>query len=129
MDNNYTKIRKRLFLKQLPFDTELADIVKGFDSHNFLKNPASQNIYLYLTSFVKAISEYHFSKKLVDLEILDWGCGKGHVNYLLTKLGANLKSCDIKSKSSDSSFGQKTPIIEKKGIFVIPLKGYVPLNG
>ena len=52
---------------------------------------------------------------------MDWGCGKGHVAYLLNKLGARSICCDIQSDSSDSRFGQETPILDKNSIFVEPL--------
>lgn len=121
VNKKYSDIRKYAFSQSIPVDTELIKTVHGYDSHNFLTNPAGQNIYLYLTSFVKLLSEYHFSQRIEDLKILDWGCGKGHVSYFLSKLGAKPISCDLKSDCSDSSFGQLTPIIDNNSIFVIPL--------
>lgn len=56
------------------------------------------------------------------MRILDWGCGKGHVTWLMQKLGANPISCDVRAEEGDSSFGQETPIIDETGILIDPLE-------
>ncbi len=117
----YQRLRKQIFSKSIPLDIELTKTVEKHDGHEFLINPASQNVYLYLTQFVKTFSEPYFSKKINDLQILDWGCGKGHASYFLSKLGAKPISCDVKSNSADSTFNQETPIIRKNNISVEPL--------
>ena len=60
----------------IPLDMKLIETVDGFNSHKFLRNPASQNIYLYLTSFVKMLSEHHFLKQISDLEYWTGDAGK-----------------------------------------------------
>lgn len=121
MSDKYSKVRKQVFSTPVDLDPKLIEFVDGTDSHNFLKNPAGQNVYLYLTLFIKRLSEYYFSKKIHELKILDWGCGKGQVTYLLRRLGATPISCDVQSGMSDSSFAQERPILDKVGIVVEPL--------
>lgn len=53
--------------------------------------------------------------------ILEWGCGKGHISYLMREMGAEITSCDVHG-ADDSSFGQDTPIIKKASIDVVPLE-------
>jgi len=119
--DRYIEIRKTVFSQAIALDPELTESVQGYDSHNFLINPAGQNIYLYLTLFVKMLVEYHFGQSISELKILDWGCGKGHVSYLLQQLTAQPISCDRLSPDADSSFGQQTPIIDKNQIAVVEL--------
>ncbi|MEM9009458.1 MAG: class I SAM-dependent methyltransferase [Cyanobacteria bacterium P01_F01_bin.86] len=121
MDNRYSEIRKQVFSTPISLDLQLIEIIEDFDSHKFLKNPAGQNIHLYLTLFVKTLAEQYFLKPIQDLAILDWGCGKGHVTYLLNKLGGKPTSCDIDADATDSSFGQETPILDKTDISVVRL--------
>lgn len=93
-------------------------MVQGVDTHRFLINPASHQIFLYLTEFIKAFSEHHWGRSITELRILDWGCGKGQISYLLHKQGAILTSCDRVSGEEDSSFHQLTPILDQTGIWV-----------
>src|ERR1022692_4090848 len=77
----------------------------------------------WMTRFVKALAERHFSRPFCDLSILDWGCGKGHVSKLIRDLGPkHLDSCDLLSDSGDSTFGQEAPIIKRFSIPVMPLQ-------
>lgn len=115
------QIRRNAFSRNIPYDHKLSRFVDGVSSHRFLSNPASQNTYLYQVEFVKDLSESKFNKPLSGLSILDWGCGKGHVSYLLRQMGANLTSCDYFAETAgddDSTFGQEVPIIKATGIKV-----------
>jgi SAM-dependent methyltransferase len=114
----YRLLRKRVFSESLELDLELIDVVKKYPSHNFLINPAGQNLYLYLTKYLTLLSELHFKKSISDLRFLDWGTGKGHVTYLLKKLGVHPISCDVKKSQADSSFYQETPILDRYKIGV-----------
>lgn len=116
MKNNHS------FKNDIPYDNDLANLLKDFPSHSFLNNPTGQNVYNYLIYYLLDFSEQYFKKSRKDLKILDWGCGKGHVSYLLKKANASVMSCDVLIDSSDSSFGQQIPIIEKSGISVDPLE-------
>ncbi len=114
-------LRRSYFQKPQPLNEHILDLTLNTQSHAFLRNAACQNIYLYLTSYVKAFSEYWFKKSLSELKILDWGCGKGHISYLMREMGAEITACDVHG-ADDSSFGQNTPIIEKASINVVPLE-------
>lgn len=115
------KLRKISFSKKIDLNNKLIELVSKHTDHDFLSNPTSQNNYLYLIEYLKEFSKKWFNKPFEELKILDWGCGKGHISFLLKEMGANVTSCDINDLSDDSAFGQKTPIINKTEIYVIPL--------
>jgi hypothetical protein len=86
------KIRLEFFKKYFPYDNELAKIVditqsprfkKTVQSHDFLKKPMWQNMYIYLVEYVLAFSRQWFASN--NFSVLDWGCGKCQVSYLLKK--------------------------------------------
>ena len=118
---NFIALRRSHFQKPQSLNQQITDITLHVDSHAFLRNPASQNVYLYLTNYVRAFSEYWFRASLSKLKVLDWGCGKGHISYLIKEMGAHITACDVRGVD-DSSFGQNTPIIEKASINVLPLE-------
>jgi SAM-dependent methyltransferase len=120
-------LRRRSFVTRVSLDDRLVELAEKTPSHFFLANPASQNSYLYLLNYLKALSEAQFQKKSCCLRILDWGCGKGHCTYLLRNLGFKVESCDVERTSDDSAFGQETPIIAAENIEVIPLRDTVKL--
>jgi SAM-dependent methyltransferase len=114
-------IRQESFSKAIPYDQELATMVAGSPSHTFLVNAASQNTYLYQVEFIRSLCESHFRRSLPELALLDWGCGKGHVSFLLKRLGAQVTSCDYcsaETQDEDSAFGQDVPIIRDAAIAV-----------
>ncbi|MEM6752633.1 MAG: class I SAM-dependent methyltransferase [Cyanobacteria bacterium P01_C01_bin.38] len=117
----FVALRRSHFQIPQPLNKQIADLTLNLQTHAFLRNAACQNIYLYLTSYVKAFSEYWFKKSLSELKILDWGCGKGHISYLMREMGAEITACDVHG-ADDSSFGQNTPIIEKASINVLSLE-------
>lgn len=124
------ELRLEYFSKYFPYDDELARIVdikqkdeskKKEENHDFLKKPMWQNMHIYLVEYVLAFSKKWFNKN--NFTILDWGCGKCQVSYLLKKRNADVLSCDIETaKHVDSAFGQYTPIAEFAKINVVPLK-------
>ena len=100
-------------------DQYLVSISKKYTDHHFL-GAATQGVYLRQVRFLKALCEANqFLPQ--NLNILDWGTGKGHITYLLNKEGFRVTSCDLNKNVSDSTFGQETPIIDENGIFVEPL--------
>ena len=62
---------------------------------HFLGNPGGQLPYQYLAQYIRALSQSWFEKPVGDLKILDWGCGKGQVSYLLRQCGAQVVSADV----------------------------------
>ena len=123
MSHSVRALRARVFSSDWPLDPEITATAAKLPSHNFLKNPSGQYLYVYLTRFVKTFSEHHFERSFSSLSILDWGCGKGHVSKLLMDLKPKrLDSCDILSDSDDSAFGQETPILSAFNIQVKSLE-------
>jgi len=123
MDHSVYSLRTEIFSKHWPLDQQITAVAASLPSHSFLQNPAGQYPYVYLTRFVKALSEQRMQRSFNELAVLDWGCGKGHVSKLLRDLGPkHVESCDIMSHKDDSAFGQDTPIIKHFSIKVRPLE-------
>lgn len=114
-------IRRTAFRTRFELDTELTSVVAAEPSHRFLANPTCQITYLYLVHYVLRLAEFHFGRGSDRIRFLDWGCGKGHVSYLLRKAGARVESCDIAEAKDDSTFGQATPLIRRFDLPVTPL--------
>jgi SAM-dependent methyltransferase len=115
------KLRRKILRQRYSLDEYLLNISEDYPSHFFLSNPAGQNVFLYLTRLVKEFCEDYFEKDFGSIKVMDWGCGKGHVTYLLRQLGGNIDCCDVVDGFNDSSYGQEIPIINKNKIEVLPL--------
>ena len=119
---NLRRIRQAIFQKKIEHDKQLDELVKNYPSHSFLANPPSQYIYQYLVEYTLQCASIFLSKPFEELKFLDWGCGKGHITYMLQKKGIEVISCDVLDENDiDSAFGQNIPIINKTDISVIPL--------
>jgi SAM-dependent methyltransferase len=68
-----------------------------------------------------------FDRQGKSIKVLDWGCGKGHITYLLLQQGLEVTCCDLIDGASDSSFGQTTPILNEMQKNVIPLTDPISL--
>lgn len=119
--------RRRVFRTPQDLDNNLLEWSRGHETHSFLVNPTGQNTYLYLTRYVVDIAERWFGKPISELNVLDWGAGKGHVSHLLATQGAQPISCDLLTDSADSTYGQEVPIIENAAIEVVSLDDPVTL--
>jgi hypothetical protein len=75
-------LRTKIFSEHWPFDEAIRETASTLPSRSFLANPSGQYPYVYLTRFVKALSGKHFDCPFSDVAVLDWGCGKGHVDDL-----------------------------------------------
>lgn len=115
-------LRRQAFRMPQPLSQPLLSMAQGHATHRFLLNPAGQNVYLYLTHYIRTFAEAWFDRPFSTVKVLDWGCGKGQVSYLLREMGAVLTSCDVVSAAEDSTFGQATPIIEQAQLPVVPLE-------
>jgi SAM-dependent methyltransferase len=121
--NALSAIRVETFSRYWPLDEEIRRTAAALPSHSFLANPSGQYLYIYLTRFVRAACETQFRRPFSELNVLDWGCGKGHVSKMLRDMGPkHLHSCDLLSDRGDSAFGQDVPIIQGFGIQVRPLQ-------
>jgi SAM-dependent methyltransferase len=99
--------------------TYLSDIANQYESHKFLRKAVVNS---YIDNVERLENLVSSQKKSKPIKILDWGCGKGQITYILSKGNYHVTSCDLDSGLSDSSFSQSTPIIEKNNFSVIPLK-------
>jgi SAM-dependent methyltransferase len=123
-----TGVLARLSGKHLPIlggacspDEFLLQVARQVPSHVFLGR-STQTIYLRQVAFLNAVLEDYEGLPAERIKLLDWGCGKGQVSYLLQNRGFTVSSCDVVTKSDDSTFAQQIPIIETKGITVVPLQ-------
>jgi len=120
------RLHRKVLADRHPPDPFLTDLAGRYPSHAFLGN-ATQGVYLRQVRFLREFCERYFLHPPSELRALDWGCGKGHISYLLRKQGFQTTSCDLQSTAADSAFGQQTPILESQSIRVVPLEDDVRL--
>lgn len=114
------KTMLRKMSEGIKLDDYLCEVAATTEGHEFL-GAATQGIYLRQIRFFKCWCDTNLQLQSRPI-VLDWGAGKGHISYLLSKQGFEVVSCDILSEAEDSSFGQLTPIIDRNKINVLPLK-------
>lgn len=107
-------------------DTYLAGMAARHPSHAFLGGN-TQLVYQRQIRFLVEAVKSLLHKAPSDTHVLDWGCGKGHISYLLRRTGFQVTACDVTAQADDSAFGQATPIIADQGIDVVPLVDKVAL--
>lgn len=107
-------------------DAYLAGIASRYPTHAFL-GCNTQLIYQRQIRFLVEAVGLLLGKDPGDVHVLDWGCGKGHISYLLRRAGFRVTACDVTAQADDSAFGQATPIIADQGIEVVPLPDQVSL--
>ena len=101
-------------------DAYLAGVAGRHPTHAFLAGN-TQLIYQRQVRFLVDAVRHLLNKAPADVRVLDWGCGKGHISYLLRRAGFRVTACDVSAAADDSAFGQATPIIAEQGIEVVPL--------
>ncbi|HSW85381.1 MAG TPA: class I SAM-dependent methyltransferase [Candidatus Saccharimonadales bacterium] len=84
------KIKRRVAQPKYPLDHELlvAASEASDDIYGTILNPATHIIYRYLSELVIEIMKYQTGQPINKIRILDWGCGKGYVQYFLSRKGA-----------------------------------------
>lgn len=108
-------LRKEVFGTWHPLDPVLSEMGSELPSHQFLRNPSGQQVFLYLTAFVERMVLQWFGTGADSLRILDWGAGKGQVGYLLKRDGFRPDCADVPE-------GEPVrPLLEKAGLPLIPL--------
>lgn len=125
MRDAHNRFVRDLLVGPVRLDPYLIDVARREESHRFL---GSSTLGCYSRQ-VRLLAETYAAqgRDLATVRVLDWGAGKGHISYLLRKAGFDVTSCDVQSTASDSSFGQRTPILEEQSIHVIPLLDDVAL--
>jgi SAM-dependent methyltransferase len=109
-------LRRQVFRTWQPLDPVLAEMGGPLGSDTFfLRNPSGQQIFLYLTTFVEEMTLQWFGRAADSIKILDWGAGKGHVGYLLSKRGFRPDCADVPD-------GAVRPLLDKVGLPLIPLE-------
>ena len=120
------KKHRKILSMPLEADPYLSGIGKRFATHKFLAN-CTQAVFRRQVEFLSRVLLEKNKKKANEITILDWGCGKGQISYLLKGKGFSVTSCDRNIASDDSAFGQVTPIIDDHKIDVIPLNDPIEL--
>jgi len=93
---HFGKLRREVFAHCWPIDQFLAKIVADQPvGYHFLKNPGGQLPYQYLAQYVRTFSSAWFQAPAESLNLLDWGCGKGHFSYLLRQSGLQVTPADV----------------------------------
>jgi SAM-dependent methyltransferase len=110
----------------LTSDPYLEGVAARHPTHGFLGGN-TQLIYQRQVRFLVALARLRLNRPPADVRVLDWGCGKGHVSYLLRQAGFQVTACDVDAHADDSAFGQATPIIAEQAIDVVPLADKVAL--
>jgi SAM-dependent methyltransferase len=123
---NCRRLRRKILPDPISPENFLSGIARRYPTHAFLGN-ATQGVYLRQVRFLAEYCGSLFHKKTSAIKVLDWGCGKGHISYLLKRQGFQTTSCDRNKPSDDSSFGQETPILSREKIKIIPLEDDVRL--
>lgn len=107
-------------------DPYLGSVAARYSSHRFLGNCA-QAVFQRQVAFMAKLLTGIAGGDATHLRVLDWGCGKGHISYLLKRYPFSVTACDLDDGSDDSSFGQETPIIVEQNLEVVPLRDAVRL--
>lgn len=107
-------------------DPYLSSVAARHRSHRFLGR-CTQAVLRRQVAFLERVLTAATGLRSEELRVLDWGCGKGHISYLLRRRGFDVTTCDANDGSDDCAFGQETPIITEQGIEVVPLDDAVRL--
>ena len=84
--------RGRLVQKVEP-DPYLSEVAGRSRSHWLLGN-AVQMVYQRQVGFLSDLILSYTARPAGKVSILDWGCGRGHITYLLRKRGFSVTACD-----------------------------------
>jgi SAM-dependent methyltransferase len=104
----------------------LTRIATETPSHRFLAH-STQAVYRRQVRYLSKLLNVRSDQSGKSIKVLDWGCGKGHITYLLLEEGLDVTSCDVDNSAHDSTFGQETPILKGLEKPVIPLRDPISL--
>lgn len=90
-------------------DRLLVSVSRDHSSHRFLGRSAQlvhQCQVRFLAEILDPVDQARSSN-----QVLDWGCGKGQMTYLMREQGLAVTSADVDSGVGDSTFAQATPLV------------------
>jgi ubiquinone/menaquinone biosynthesis C-methylase UbiE len=107
--------RSKVFSKWTDAPEEFSQLTAHLPSHSFLANPSGAQPFVYLTNFVaqQVLSWWQVAPS--EVKLLDWGCGKGQVSFLLKSLGIQTVAADVPGSEPE------TPLLEASGSPFVPL--------
>jgi SAM-dependent methyltransferase len=120
------RLNLALLSKPMAEDSFLSEMGGALHSHEFLRC-STQAVFARQVEYLAALLKDGQGLDPRKTSVLDWGCGKGQITYLLRQKGFSVTSCDILSGQGDSTFGQETPILKKLAVSVVPLDDAVRL--
>lgn len=88
-DKEFRKIKKDVARPKYALDEKLIEAagLASEDIYATIRNPATHIIYRYLSELVVAVMNHQTGQPVENIRILDWGGGKGYVQYFLTAKG------------------------------------------
>lgn len=97
-------LRLQTFRRRYELDRGLLEAIKDAPGHDFIRNPAGQLSYLYLTAYVAEAAAYWCQSPPTELKVLDWGAGRGQTSFLLERFGFKMTMADLLSGPDAPSF-------------------------
>ena len=91
-------------------DPEVVKLVGSIPGHEFLSNPTAWAGYAYLADFIATFSTSWTAKKPEELDVLDWGAGRGQTTWLLTRRGLECTPADL-FEGDGVIFGERAPLL------------------
>lgn len=104
---DFRQLRRQVFAHPWPIDPFLTQT-----GYYFLKNPGGQLPYLYLSQYVREFCRAWFGTPPEELELFDWGCGKGQFTYLLQQASLKVTSADVTPNEGERILGRPTLPLE-----------------
>jgi SAM-dependent methyltransferase len=118
---------RRLLTRKVEPDAYLSEVARQRRSHWFLGNSV-QAVYQRQVAFLSDLILSYTARRAAGVNILDWGCGKGHIAYLLKKRGFSVTACDVDSPADGSSACEsERSILREQRIDFVPLADDVKL--
>jgi SAM-dependent methyltransferase len=116
-----------MLVQKVEPDPYLCEVAGRSRSHWLLGN-AVQMVYQRQVGFLSDLILGYTGRPAEKVNILDWGCGRGHITYLLRKRGFSVTACDRDGGADENSaFRSERPILTEQSIDVVPLTDDVKL--
>ncbi len=121
-----------LLTRRVVPDAYLSAMARRCRSHWFLGNSV-QAVYQRQVAFLSDLILSYTARCAGRVRILDWGCGRGHIAYLLKKRGFSVTACDLESPADERSADERSasepenPILMEQRIDFVPLSDEVKL--